>query len=380
MLKILKIFADDYKMLSKNFEISFETLSRVYEKDLSSEILEIRKSLYTHRSIAFVGANSSGKTTLLSLIYKSALLLQTGRWSYDPREENENIKIKIEFFLNDNIYTYFVTLGKPILDAENTNQLFRTINDEKLLLKKANGFMDLTNSLLDKSLKDTSSIINVTKNQIMVNEFNTNNVIDFKFSLINSSFFSILENSDEKLTNEVIKLLDESIEYIKCTKDNLVRFKRIKDEKEKIMTRSELVGVISSGTLRGVELYLRAISAIKYGKMLIVDEIENCFQKNLVFNLLMLFNDSKINSSGAQLIFSTHYVEILDSLNRRDGIFITHKNENGIEAKNLYTYNLRTEISKSNQFDNNAFNTSLNYEQLMIVKRMIISELHTHND
>ena len=115
--------------------------------------------------------------------------------------------------------------------------------------------------------------------------------------------------------------------------------------------------------------------------MFIVDEIENCFQKNLVNNLLFLFNDEKINKNGAQIIFSTHYVEILDYLKRRDGIFITHKENGRINAKNLYSdYDVRTELLKSKQFDNNVFNTSLNYKQLLEVRRNLLNELHSNND
>ena len=128
-------------------------------------------------------------------------------------------------------------------------------------------------------------------------------------------------------------------------------------------------------------MFIRCINALKYGKTFIVDEIENCFQKNLVFNLLFLFNDSKINSKGAQLIFSTHYVEILDYLNRRDNIFITHKTNGRILANNLYSdYNVRTELLKSKQFDNNVFNTSVNYRQVLEVRRNLLSELHIDND
>lgn len=45
----------------------------------------------------------------------------------------------------------------------------------------------------------------------------------------------------------------------------------------------------------------------------------------------------KINSKGAKLIFSTHYIEILDYLDRRDNIFITHKGTGIINIKNLYS-------------------------------------------
>ena len=113
---------------------------------------------------------------------------------------------------------------------------------------------------------------------------------------------------------------------------------------------------------------------------LIVDEIENSFQKSLVNSLIFLFNDEKINSKGAKLVFSTHYIEILDYFIRRDGINILHKDNGLINVKNLYSdYDVRTELLKSKQFDNNVFNTSLNYNQLLKVRRNLLNELQTNN-
>ncbi len=175
-------------------------------------------------------------------------------------------------------------------------------------------------------------------------------------------------------------MLDESIEYIKLKDNDTIKFKRF-NEDEETMNKLELINILSSGTFRGVELYIRAVNALKSGKILIVDEIESSFQKNLVSNLLFLFNDSNININHATLIFSTHYTEILDYLKRRDSIFITHKENGRIDIKNLYAdYNIRCELSKSKLFDNNVFNTSINYDELKNVRRNLINELHSSND
>ena len=163
------------------------------------------------------------------------------------------------------------------------------------------------------------------KENILVDAFTNNNVIAFNEGLLSNSFYNILDNSNKELASSIIKLLDDSIEYIKSDSSDYVKFKRY-NEDEQILKKIELISILSSGTFRGIELYLRAIKAIKLGKVFIVDEIENCFQKNVVFNLIFLFNDERINKNNAQLIFSTHYTEILDILNRQDSINITHKN------------------------------------------------------
>lgn len=393
MLELLKVKASGFKLLEDNFELNFTTRTRVYQKDKLSEIEEIDKGLNTFRSIAFVGGNSSGKSTALSLVLKTLLFLQTGRWEFIPREfKKDSIDLNIVFYLEGFLYNYSCTFSKIEIDKLSIANIYSPITNEKLIkleYNKARGIvnLDLLNTngvdeseILKSSLLDTSAIAKITGDKISVDEFSNNNIVNFDVNIVRNTFFASLNSCDKELVSSIIKLLDESIEYIICDNSDLVKFKRI-NEKEIIISKFELLSILSSGTFRGVELYVRSINALKYGKVFIVDEIENCFHKNLVKNLLFIFNSKNINSKGAKLIFSTHYTEILDSLSRRDNIFITHKENGYVNVKNLYSdYDVRTELSKSNQFDNNVFNTSFNYEQLLNVKELIINDLHTNND
>lgn len=393
MLELLKVKASGFKLLEDNFELNFTTRTRVYQKDKLSEIEEIDKGLNTFRSIAFVGGNSSGKSTALSLVLKTLLFLQTGRWEFIPREfKKDSIDLNIVFYLEGFLYNYSCTFNKIEIDKLSIANIYSPITNEKLIkleYNKARGIvnLDLLNTngvdeseILKSSLLDTSAIAKITGDKISVDEFSNNNIVNFDVNIVRNTFFASLNSCDKELVSSIIKLLDESIEYIICDNSDLVKFKRI-NEKEIIISKLELLSILSSGTFRGVELYVRSINALKYGKVFIVNEIENCFHKNLVKNLLFIFNSKNINSKGAKLIFSTHYTEILDSLSRRDNIFITHKENGYVNVKNLYSdYDVRTELSKSNQFDNNVFNTSFNYEQLLNVKELIINDLHTNND
>ena len=393
MLELLKVKASGFKLLEDNFELDFTTRTRVYQKDKLREIEEIDKGLNTFRSIAFVGGNSSGKSTALSLVLKTLLFLQTGRWEFIPREfKKDSIDLNIVFYLEGFLYNYSCTFSKIEIDKLSIANIYSPITNEKLIkleYNKARGIvnLDLLNTngvdeseILKSSLLDTSAIAKITGDKISVDEFSNNNIVNFDVNIVRNTFFASLNSCDKELVSSIIKLLDESIEYIICDNSDLVKFKRI-NEKEIIISKLELLSILSSGTFRGVELYVRSINALKYGKVFIVDEIENCFHKNLVKNLLFIFNSKNINSKGAKLIFSTHYTEILDSINRRDNIFITHKENGYVNVKNLYSdYDVRTELSKSNQFDNNVFNTSFNYEQLLNVKELIINDLHTNND
>ena len=391
MLKLLNIRVNGYKLLEENFTFDFLTRTKVLESDLEKEIFKIDTLLYSFRTLAVVGGNSSGKSTVLSLILKTIDFLSSGRWGYVEHEFKEDkIGLSISFYLNGNIYFYSVNLLKNTSD-ERRNRLYALIDNESLFMKKyvkAKGkknleniddVADVTSRYLQNSLKDTSAIINLVKENILVDAFTNNNVIAVNEGLLSNSLYNILDNSNKELASSIIKLLDDSIEYIKSDSSDYVKFKRY-NEGEQILKKIELISILSSGTFRGIELYLRAIKAIKLGKVFIVDEIENCFQKNVVLNLIFLFNDERINKNNAQLIFSTHYTEILDILNRQDSINITHKNNGRINIKNLKEYDIRVELSKSKQFDNNTFNTSINYQQLIEVKRNIINELYFNND
>ena len=192
-------------------------------------------------------------------------------------------------------------------------------------------------------------------------------------------FFESLNLLGENLTKEIIKLLDDGIEYIVFDGKDNVRFKRV-NSKEVLLTKSEMLGLLSNGTIKGIDLYIRVSLLLKTGGIMIIDEIENCFHKNLVNNLLFLITDTSLNKKNAQIIFSTHYVEILDIFDRRDNIFILHKKNNKISLENLYEdYEFRTEILKSKKFNNNTFNTLLNYDQLMKVKRLIKNEIYNND-
>ncbi len=393
MLELLKIKVSGFKLLQDDFSLDLMTRTRVYQEDKMKEIEEVDKGLYLFRTNAFVGGNSSGKSTVLSLILKTFIFLQTGRWEYVPMEfKKDKIDLNVIFYLEGCLYDYKVSFSKIDPTKMTSENKYSPIQEKNLLrmpYNKTRGIKNLKliekegeslNYLFELSLGDTSAIKKITNNQVFVDDFSNNNISNFHETVLRNTFFTSLNSCNKKLVSSIIGLLDDSIEYITYDNSDFVRFKRF-NEAEEVISNVTLMSILSSGTFRGIELYIRCINAIKNGKVIIVDEIEDSFQKNLVFNLLFLFNDSKINTKGAKLFFSTHYIEILDYLNRRDGIFITHKENGIINIKNLYSdYNVRTELLKSKQFDNNVFSTALNYKQLLEVRRSLINELQTDND
>ena len=114
------------------------------------------------------------------------------------------------------------------------------------------------------------------------------------------------------------------------------------------------------------------VYSLRTGSDLIIDEIENHFHKTLVENLVNLYKDKSVNKKNATLIFTTHYCEILDLFSRSDNIYIS-KYDDAIKLENMHTnYKFRSELSKSNKFYSNEFNTNVSYDALMDFKKELM--------
>lgn len=133
MLNLLKIEVSGFKMLDDKFKLDLMSKTRVYQEDKEKELFELDKGLYVFRTLAFVGSNSSGKSSVLSLLLKVLMFLQTGRWEYLKREFNKDeITIKTLFYLDGYLYNYSFSVGK--IDDANLSPMnkYSPILKEKL--------------------------------------------------------------------------------------------------------------------------------------------------------------------------------------------------------------------------------------------------------
>jgi len=94
-------------------------------------------------------------------------------------------------------------------------------------------------------------------------------------------------------------------------------------------------GMESLGTQRLFTLSGPWIHTLDEGFTLVVDELHASLHPNQVKAMIRMFHDSDINANGAQLIFNTHAVSLLDpELFRRDQIWLVEKDQEG--ASHLY--------------------------------------------
>ena len=182
----------------------------------------------------------------------------------------------------------------------------------------------------------------------------------------------------ENIPAEVISFLDpmiENLHFDKKDQKTLIHLK-FKDKDEILLNNPEELGnYLSSGTVKGIITFTLAQEVLREGGVMVVDEVENHFNKEIVTTLMRFFMDSKLNKNGGMLIFSTHYPELLDEYDRNDSIYIT-RNRNGITAENLSNILKRNDIKKSDAYQSGFLEgTTPMYEAYMQLKKSVVVAL-----
>lgn len=88
------------------------------------------------------------------------------------------------------------------------------------------------------------------------------------------------------------------------------------------------------------------LNVLEQGLLLVVDELESSLHPLLVQRLVELFHDPKVNTKGAQLVFTTHNTFLFDqSMFRRDQIWLVEKNtQQATELIPLTEFQIRKDL------------------------------------
>jgi hypothetical protein len=182
----------------------------------------------------------------------------------------------------------------------------------------------------------------------------------------------------EDIPLEVISFLDPTIEKLCFEQESpepIIHLK-FRDEDEIILNRTvDLEQYLSSGTIKGIVTFSMVKEVLQTGGYLLVDEIENHFNKEIVTTLIRFFMDSKLNKNGGTLIFTTHYPELLDEYDRNDGIHIV-RNRKGITVENLSNILKRNDIKKSDAYQSGFLEgTTPAYEAYIQLKKSLAASI-----
>lgn len=389
-MKLLKIRASGIPLFKDTCEIDFLALQRVTAEDANSmsTVFTTGTQAFTQNNVlAMIGINASGKTTVLKLITFVCKMLNHEPLNridcaeiLDGLEKDQHVTLETYFYAESSA-TFCQATGKAI------NQLKTVIGkkDNKLLIvqetlktkavttdlrkKNALDFTDVEVNLsreFNEYLLDDVSIVvafnKKNKEQLLVSDM-------LQYTNVNHLYLS------EDCPLELISFFDPSIEYLRLQKDDkdIRIILKFKEKKEIILNQlSELNRYLSSGTIKGINIFLEAMRIFKTGGYLIVDELENHFNREIVSTLIRFFMDKKVNQTGAMLIFSTHYPELLDEFERNDNIYII-KNRQGVSIENLSKILKRNDIKKSEAYQSGFLEGTVPmYESYMNLKKALI--------
>lgn len=378
-MKLLRVVANNFKLCEDNFTISFIPTGNKTSVDKEFELLKIDENLYVFSTLGIIGKNASGKTTaveLLSVIYDILSNFRIKSSTSVFKFIDKPLKLDITFYHEGVIYRYITELYKNDNSVDKTSVFFRNEKIYKRVFKKSHvrelfDFDKYDEVELYANLpEDTSLLYPILKEMYPRGIYCPSNDSVYNYYANSFNVYKLLDNNLSIITS-LLKMFDEHLENLKMINEN--KFKIIySNGTTKEVSNAELYEILSSGTTKGFGLFTFVVFSLRTGADLIIDEIENHFHKTLVENLVNLYKDKSVNKRNATLIFTTHYCEMLDLFGRSDNIYIS-KFDDKIRLENIQAdYKLRSELSKSNKFYNNEFNTNVSYDALMNFKKELM--------
>ena len=345
-MRLLKIRVDGAELFKDHrFELDFIASDRVPRDDEGNvaDVTPVRSgsSVYTQNVMALVGVNASGKTTALNIIrfilgYLSGpYVMRRFALSDDCLGKMaSHLSISCVFAEKGDYYLIESELDRAVESPEGEPRFDSYAFTDEVLWKHASANLSRKTILdIDAFKRDSQLLLN--RNGV---EGDSASLDDAQRTFLGDDMSIVSIVTGKKLVQvdspkrslplttlptPVVQAFDPSVEYLNWNGENQVFHLKFKNEREeRVVNAAVASSVLSNGTVLGAELVNRAIGALKRGGYLIVDEMETGLNRSLVGTVVGLFASPVTNPHGATLLFSTHYPELLDSIKRKDNVFL----------------------------------------------------------
>ena len=358
---LIQFTIENHRSIKESAVISFAASK---DKSLESCLIHPDEKRTLLPVLAIYGANAAGKSNVLHALMTmkdmivgfSSKLSKGQKLPWEPfAGNNRPTSFEIMYIYNQVRYVYgFSFDAKKIY----TEYLYHWPNGrEALIFSRENGAyefrenineqMTLSNRTLDNKLYLVSSNDwNLPQTENAYKWFLEKLTGISELPAASSETVAEIVRSDESKARILKEMLladlgisDVSIKTIAGKKDETVitTTHRIIDEEGNIDHFQILMDQESSGTQRFFSRIGGWLQALENGSLLVVDEIERSMHPLLTRRLIEMVQDSSINTSGAQLLFTTHDALLLDlNLMRRDQIWFAEKNDRSC-ATELYS-------------------------------------------
>ena len=379
-MKILRITAQGLPLFKEDLDICFYAQQRVSEDD-KNNLYNMIENYYLHSACAFIGINASGKTSVLKVVNLALSIIKN-----EPINHAETKSI-LGGAKKATICTYFYDKRKYVCCLETeitakkskTGEYMYSILSEKLWEKpiasvRSKKYLTDFAGMKPTAIRNQDEIyLPDDVSFIIAHNKKVNDTVEV-FSLLSYTNINVLPFTED-IPLEVIAFLDPTIEKLcfEQVEGKIFIHLKFKNEEEIILNNAlDLEQYLSSGTIKGIITFSMVKEVLQSGGYLLVDEIENHFNKEIVTTLVRFFMDSRFNKNGGTLIFTTHYPELLDEYDRNDGIYIV-RNCNGITVENLSYILNRNDIKRSDAYQSGFLEgTTPTYEAYIRLKESLI--------
>lgn len=373
-MKLLRLFITGLPLFPESLELNFFARQRVDETH-RDQLIPLSSKFYLNGANAIVGINASGKTSVLKAILLSLDILNNQPINHSDRRDILGDCTDATFvinFLSDNnevcqLETH-ITSKRRVYSITSESLWTKPLSDVKTkaqLISFGASAPTAIRSNDEAFLPDDVSII-IAQNKKLGQHINTYDMLSFTNE-------NVLPISDE-VSEDIIQFLDPTIESLTFDRDTI--HLKFKGQKEILLSDPvELNRYLSSGTIKGIVTFTLAMQALSTGGCLVIDELEDHFNKEIAATLMRFFMNASLNKNGGVLIFSTHYVELLDEFDRNDSIYIT-RNRNGLTVENLPAILKRNDIKKSDAYQSDLLKGTVpSYEAYLKLKKSIQAAL-----
>ena len=382
-MKILRITAEGLPLFKEDLDICFYAQQRVSEDD-KNNLYNMIENYYLHSACAFIGINASGKTSVLKVVNLALSIIKN-----EPINHAETKSI-LGGAKKATICTCFYDKRKYVCCLETeitakkskTGEYMYSILSEKLWEKpiasvRSKKYLTDFAGMKPTAIRNQDEIyLPDDVSFIIAHNKKVNDTVEV-FSLLSYTNINVLPFTED-IPLEVIAFLDPTIEKLcfEQVEGKTFIHLKFKNEEEIILNNAvDLEQYLSSGTIKGIITFSMVKEVLQSGGYLLVDEIENHFNKEIVTTLVRFFMDSRFNKNGGTLIFTTHYPELLDEYDRNDGIYIV-RNRNGITVENLSYILTRNDIKRSDAYQSGFLEgTTPTYEAYIRLKKSLATSI-----
>ncbi len=321
------------------------------------------------------GANASGKTNLIRGLYSFQRLLIEGNY----RGENDGIKEYMPFWLHEDAVNAPSSLKIRLLDKNNILYAYKlVINADEIQEESLAKFIDQKEIILFERIysKTTHKLVlkdgisnfllpqsTVRKNQLglsFLQAVNTPIVSDIALEIQNIQMVNSYNQSMTKMlwdnAKDLLKkhpyyenkllfflsFLDTGIKGFKIPsdqaeyKDLIFVHDQIRNDGSIALVDFNASVYESLGTRHLFLLGLKIIEALDKGYTLFVDELDASLHTYITEFIIKMFQSERINKNHAQLILTTHDINLMDEKNLRlDQIWLMQKKADG--SSDLYS-------------------------------------------